>query len=765
MSDVEIGMAELLVEGMHCASCVANVSRAAKRIDGLREITIDLANGRAQVDLDDARRIDAVADAISDAGFPARPADDAATLVSQASDRHAQQERARLAAERWKWRAIIGLVLWVPAESLHWGTVLLTGGHDHAGTTWMTWVGVVAGTAVMLIAGRAFFASAWRAAKRRTTNMDTLIALGGGTAYGYSAVALVGHLLLGWPLAELYFAESAALFTLISLGHWLEARARDKTGDAIRALLDLAPQTALRLPPDTEAEASGPDRPARKRLSLTIRAPEAEEVPADTLRPGDRVLVKPAMTVPADGTVESGRGGVDESMLTGEPMPVAKAAGDTVVGGSVNREGSLVVRITAAGSETTLASIVKLVETAQASRPPVQKLADQISAIFVPVVLVIAALTATAWLVLGFASDKATPGVWGDAARATCSVLIIACPCALGLAVPAAIMVGTGRGARRGILLRDIDAIQNAAAVDTVVFDKTGTLTTGSPTVARVVATSDVDERELLRLAASAEQSSEHPLAAAVVANARDQQIELSEATDFTNHPGLGVEAIVEHRRITVGHASLIDAATPVADASGTIAHIALDGQPVGYVELRDAPRNDAADVVRHLRDRGLNVQLLTGDRHEAAEAIARQLGIETIHADVRPDGKQAVIEKLKADGRRVAMVGDGVNDAPALAAAHVGIALAAGTDAAKQAGHVVLMSDRLTDVPAALLLSRRTMRVIKQNLFLAFIYNVTAIPIAAAGFLEPEIAAGAMALSDISVLGNALRLRRAKIG
>ncbi len=596
--------------------------------------------------------------------------------------------------------------------------------------------------------------------------MDTLIALGGGTAYAYSAVALLGYLILGWPLADLYFAESAALFTLISLGHWLEARARDKTGDAIHALLDLAPPTALRLPPEAATDNGDQARPAKKRVSLGIRTapPEPEEVPASSLKINDRVLIKPATKVPADGVVESGRGGVDESMLTGEPLPVAKSVGDSVVGGSVNKEGSLVVRVTATGAGSTLAGIVRMVETAQASRPPVQRLADRISAIFVPAVLGIAVLTAMFWLVTGFSGDKPTPEVWGDAARATCSVLIIACPCALGLAVPAAIMVGTGRGARRGILLRDVDAIQSAAKVDTVVFDKTGTLTSGTPRVARVVAHDGFDETELLRLVASAEQPSEHPLAAAVVRHARELEIELVEATTFENHPGLGVEAEVEGKRVVAGHASLAGDVIEAVAAAGTIAHVAVDGRNAGFIELQDTVRPEAKAVVDRLQQRGFDVQLLTGDRQAAAETVAKELGITTIHADVRPGEKQAVIQRLRGEGRVVAMVGDGVNDAPALAAADVGIALSGGTDAAKEAGHVVLVGDRLTDVPASLGLSRSTMTVIKQNLFLAFVYNVVAIPIAAAGLLNPAIAAGAMALSDVSVLGNALRLKRTKI-
>jgi Cu+-exporting ATPase len=803
-------MAALLVDKMHCASCVANVDRAARSVPGLRDIHVDLANGRAVVDIGLGGNITDVADAISEAGFPAKVVEGDASLLDRAKASSERRNQSRLDAEAWKRRAIFGLCLWVPAESLHWGGMLFGG--EHHGLTWMTWVGVVAGTLVLLVIGRAFFASAWRALRRGTTNMDTLISLGGGTAFFYSTVALLGHLVLDWPLADLYFAESAALFTLISLGHWLEARARDKTGDAIHALLDLAPPTALRLPPQAEAT----KRPAKRSIALGVRdapsepevapsepevapsepevAPlEPEEVPASLLRVGDRVVIKPATKVPADGTVESGRGGIDESMLTGEPMPVAKQPGDPVVGGSVNKEGSLVVRVTATGADSTLAGIVRMVETAQASRPPVQRLADRISAIFVPAVLGIATLTAAIWLITGFTSDKPTPQVWGDAARATCSVLIIACPCALGLAVPAAIMVGTGRGARRGILLRDIDAIQNAAKIDTIVFDKTGTLTTGKPRVMTVAPAMPeaVGSDDLLRLAASVEQASEHPLGQAVVQAAKDADLQLTHVSDFKSHPGLGVEGRVDGQRVVIGSRRFVDSQldqTPRDDAdlasmlaiygnakpgddfqphqsAGTLAFVGLGKVIVGYIELQDELRPEAAAVVRELQHRGLDLQLLTGDRRVTGEAVGESLGIDTVHADVRPGEKQAVIQRLRDEGKRVAMVGDGVNDAPALAAADVGIALSGGTDAAKEAGHIVLVGDRLSDVPTALGLSRSTMRVVKQNLFLAFIYNVVAIPIAAAGLLNPAIAAGAMALSDVSVLGNALRLKRAKIG
>ena len=752
----DVDSADLVVEGMTCASCVAFVDKTARRLPGVRGIDVNLPAGTARLDYDpDQTDPAAVAAALGEAGYASRVADGDQHLDLRAADEAERATHRHEHAAVWKRRAILGLVLWVPAEATHWG--LRIAGHHAA---WMTWLGVAVGTIVLLTAGRAFFANALAAARHRATNMDTLIALGGGTAYAYSAVALVGHLALGWPLAELYFLESAALFTLISLGHWLESAARERAGDAIRALLDLSPPTAVKLVADGEAT-----------------------VPAGELVAGDRVRVRPGTRVPADGVVEEGGGAVDESMLTGEPVPVAKRAGDEVIGGTVNAEGSLIVRVTAAGGDSTLAGIVRMVEHAQASRPPVQRLADRIAAVFVPAVLAIAAVTAAAWLAVGYAGDKPTAATWADAARATCSVLIIACPCALGLAVPAALMVGTGRGAKRGILLRDIDAIQNAERVDLVVFDKTGTLTTGRPSVIEVEHIGDMSEDELIRLAASAERGSEHPLAAAVVRYAQGRSIELAEATDFVSHPGLGVEATVDGRRVVVGTPVLANGAAgrgtgfqpvmapddrleacPTSRRAATRATVAVDGRIAGTIYLADEPKPEAAGVVADLKRRGLRVALLTGDNRGAAEAVAAAVGIDEVHADVRPGGKRLVIDRLRREGRRVAMVGDGVNDAPALAAADVGIAVGGGTDAAKEAGHVVLVGDRLADVPVALRLSRATMRKVRQNLFFAFVYNVIAIPIAAMGLLSPIVAAGAMALSDVSVLGNALLLRRSRI-
>ena len=769
--------------------CVANVTRALNRVEGVSSVDVNLPRGRARIDYDPARTApDAVAAALSAAGYPAHVEHGEDLASRQAAEAH-RQMHADHHGGAWKRRAIVGLALWLPVETLHWILYFSRGDHAaHAGLDLMTWLTVAAGTLITAYVGQAFFRGAWNAARRGTTDMDTLIALGGGTAFFYSTIALLGYLAGWWQtLPQLYFMEAAGLFTLIAIGHWLEGRARDQAGGAIRALLNLSPPTALRLPRVGEGENRDVEQPA--------------EVAAADLTAGDRILIKPGSRIPADGLVESGASAVDESMLTGEPIPVRKTVGDEVIGGTLNSDGSLVVTVTAAGVDTALAGIIRLVEQAQGSKPPVQKLADRISAVFVPVVLGVALVTGAAWVLLGYFAPGAIPQwmwsegqvawttahTWGAAARATCSVLIIACPCALGLAVPAAIMVGTGRGARRGILLRDIDALQSAEKVDVVVFDKTGTLTTGKPEViaievARpgVVASSDMSKgsNELLRVAASLEAQSEHPLAQAIVRRARSDGISLDSAADFRNEPGLGVEATIAGRRYRVGHPDFaLGGGAPVqAIARGaTAVHVVdwTDAEPrlLGAVILADQPKPDAREVVSRLREMGAEVHMLTGDSTAAAAAVAERVGIDlrNVHADIRPGGKKEIVERLRhsaagGTARRVAMVGDGINDAPALAAADLGIAVGGGTDAAKEAGGIVLVGDRLHDVVAAMRLSRATMRKIRQNLFFAFVYNVVAIPFAAIGLAPPLLAAAAMAFSDVSVLGNALLLRRAKI-
>ncbi|MDB5296217.1 MAG: heavy metal translocating P-type ATPase, partial [Phycisphaerales bacterium] len=822
------------VAGMDCASCVAHVERAAGKVPGVVGSQVNLARGRAVVRFDAASTDPAaIAAAITDAGYTTVPeaAEDPATIEEARLARHAGEARG------WFRRAVVGVALWLPMELLHWGLTAAGGvAHAHHRATWMDWAGLAASTLALAWVGSGFYRGAWRGLRRGTTNMDVLIAMGATVAYGYSLVALLGFVAGRWATKpELYFTEGTGLLALVSLGHWLEARARHAAGSAIRELLDLTPATALLLADEGESGGGGErgkaasyvtgDRPPSRGLRLSVLTAGADgtgppsaspppplsaaaprEVPVASLSAGDRVLVRPGDRVPTDGVVVEGRSGVDESMLTGEPLPVTRSAGDAVIGGTINGDGRLVVRVTKVGAASALAQIVKLVETAQGSKPPVQKLADRVAAVFVPAVLGVAVVTGVGWYLWGRTHGWEPADTWGMIARTVCSVLIIACPCALGLAIPAALMVGTGRGAKRGILIRDIDALQRAEAVDTVVLDKTGTVTAGRPTVAGVDALGGATADHVLSLAAAAEQYSSHPLAKAIVAHARGRGVPIPQPPEFQNEPGLGVVATLDGRDVLVGNAALLrrhgrlteqqdldlsadDGQQRTHAVNSTLAAAgggaaAADGLPttnvhvatkdgdgaivrVGVIRLVDAVKPDSRDALRGLLALDLHTVLLTGDASAAAAEVARQVGIDEVHAGVKPAGKAKVIRGLQETpkGRRVvAMVGDGVNDAPALAQADLGIAIGSGSDVAKEAGGIILVSGSLHGVAAAIRLSRATMRVVRQNLVLAFAYNVVAIPLAAFGVLNPLVAAACMALSDVSVIGNALRLRRARI-
>lgn len=723
---------------------------------GVQSCQVNLARGNATVQFDPARTDPhRISDAITAAGYRAVLREVGAD-AREAEER--RQERQADEARAWFNRAVVGILLWLPLELLHW-VIELSGHHRSmpAQRMAMGWTALVASTISLVYVGSRFYASAFRALRMRTSNMDTLISLGATVAYGYSlAFFLAGFAgILPKPsLHQLYFMEATGLLALISLGHWLEARARQSAGSAICELLNLAPSMAFRLNEKNEPT----------------------EIPAAELCVNDRVLIRPGNRVPADGVVTEGRSSVDESMITGEPLPATRSVGDEVIGGTLNLDGRLTVRVTRAGSQTTLAQIVRLVENAQSGRPPVQKLADQVAAVFVPSVLGIALLAGIGWYAWGAGHGWPQGVIWGHIANAVCSVLIIACPCALGLAVPTALMVGTGRGARKGILIRNIDALQKAERINTVVLDKTGTLTRGRPTVGEVIALNGMSADDVLRLAAGAEQFSEHPLARAVVTAARDRNLTVPDPESFNNEPGFGVLADVDGRKLLVGSLAFLraqgdvaedGAATSVAGSSHVyVAQAQADGRVsrLGLIAVSDQIKEDSAAAVAKLHRMGLRTILLTGDNRAAAEAIARLVGIDDVRAEVRPADKARIIREVQEDSLNVAMVGDGINDAPALAQADLGIAIGSGSDIAKEAGDIVLVSGSLAGVPAAITLSRATMRKIRQNLFLAFIYNVLAIPLAALGLLNPLIAAAAMALSDVTVVGNALLLRRTNI-
>jgi Cu+-exporting ATPase len=624
---------------------------------------------------------------------------------------------------------------------------------------WLNWFLGVLASPVVLWGGWPFFVRGWASIRNRHLNMFTLIALGVGTAYAYSAVATVAPDLFPASVrmmgaVPVYFEPAAVIVVLVLLGQVLELRARSRTSAAIRTLLGLAPKTARRVDPD------GAER----------------DVPLESVQAGDRLRVRPGERVPVDGVVVDGSTTVDESMVTGEPIPVEKAGGAAVTGGTVNGTGSFVMEARRVGSDTLLAQIVRMVSEAQRSRAPIQRLADTVSGWFVPIVIAVAAVTFVAWWQYG-PEPRLALGLVNAVA-----VLIIACPCALGLATPMSIMVGTGRGAEAGVLIRNAEALELLEGVTTVVVDKTGTLTEGKPTLVTVEPRAEGDAATLLRLTASLEHVSEHPLAVAIVAGARARSIELTDVRDFQSITGQGVVGVVDGRRVAIGNRALFESlgidpgALPArADAlrreGQTVMFVATDGQAAGLIGVADPIKPSTPEAIQALHRQGLTVVMLTGDNRTTADAVARALGIDRVEADVRPEQKVAVVKRLQQQGERVAMAGDGVNDAPALAAADVGIAMGTGTDVAMESAGVTLVKGDLRGIVRARRLSRATMANIRQNLFFAFVYNALGVPVAAGILypflgilLSPMIASAAMTFSSVSVIGNALRLRRAEL-
>ncbi|MBK3773532.1 heavy metal translocating P-type ATPase [Azospirillum brasilense] len=655
----------------------------------------------------------------------------------------------------------IGTALTVPLVLLELGAHLPgLGLHTLISPQASLWLQFLLATPVVLWAGWPLLERGWRSFVNRSLNMFSLIALGVGVAYVFSLVAtfLPGIFPAGFRNAEglvaVYYEAAAVITVLVLLGQVLELRAREQTGGAIRALLNLAPKTARRIRPDGEDE----------------------EVTLDAVHVGDRLRVRPGEGVPVDGEVLEGRSAVDESMVTGESMPVSKEPGSKVIGGTVNQTGALVMRAEKVGSDTMLSRIVTMVAEAQRSRAPIQRMADVVSGYFVPAVIVVALLAFVAWMIWG------PSPAFSYALIAAVSVLIIACPCALGLATPMSIMVGVGKGATAGVLIKDAASLERFETVDTLVVDKTGTLTEGKPKVTAVVPAPGIDEADLLTLAASLERSSEHPLAAAIVASAKERGVPVQDVADFGSVTGKGVVGTVGGRTVSLGNAAMMrDQGVALGDLEtraddlrregATALFAAIDGQPGGVIAVADPIKATTPHALETLRNDGVRIVMLTGDNRTTAEAVARRLGIDAVEAEVLPEDKNQVVKRLKAQGRVVAMAGDGVNDAPALAEADVGVAMGTGTEVAIQSAGVTLVKGDLAGIARARTLSRATMRNIRQNLFLAFVYNALGVPVAAGVFyplfgwtLSPIIAAAAMALSSVSVVGNALRLRRLKL-
>ncbi len=695
------------IEGMTCASCVSTVERALRGVEGVDAVSVNLATRTAHVRVPGGR-VDGLLEAVRRTGYVARRHD---------ADRGAADEVAAL-----RGRLIVAAICTVPVL---WLSLLLPDLRWSAELAW------ILTTPVVLYAGWPFHRSALRAARHGTTTMDTLISIGSLAAYGASVWAVVagdGHH---------YFDTAAVIVTLILAGKALEAGARRHAGDAARLLLERGAAEATLLEPAGE-----------------------RRVPIEELRPGQVVVVRAGEKIPADGVVQEGTSWVDLSLLTGESVPVDVGPGDEVVGASINGTGRLVVFVSTVGRGTKLAGIVRVLEAAQGSKAPVQQLVDRISALFVPAVIALAAATAAGWMLLGSGGSAAIL----DAV----AVLLIACPCALGLATPAAIMAGTGRAAELGILFKGGEAIEAGGAVDVVLLDKTGTVTEGAMSLSDVITegVGPFPPDAVLAWAAAAEGASDHPIARAVVAGARDRALHVPDASGHEVRPGAGVRACVDGAEVVVGR---IDGATGMvrdeidrlAAGGRTAFTVSRDGVAVGLIAVTDRVKPEAAEAVDRLRSMGLEVALVTGDHELTARAVGSAVGIDTVIAEVLPQEKVAEVTRLRASGRRVALAGDGINDAPALAAADLGIAMGTGTDVAREAADVSLLGGSLTSVADAVALARRTHRLIRQNLFWAFAYNVVMIPLAVAGLLTPAWAAGAMAASSVSVVANALRLRR----
>jgi Cu+-exporting ATPase len=646
----------------------------------------------------------------------------------------------------------IGLVLSLPVFLLHLARFLPVGEHLHG--AWLNWLQLFLALPVVFGCGAPFFARAWVSLTQHSPNMFTLIALGVGAAFLYSLVATVAPQLFPEGMAtaahgiETYYEAAMAITVLVLLGQVLELRARRRTRSAIQRLLQLSPKTARVVGSDGSES----------------------EVPLNLVQPGHVLRVRPGDKIPVDGVVTEGRSSVDESMITGEPMPVEKTSGARVIGATVNGTGSFLMRAEKVGRDTVLAQIVRMVGEAQRSRAPIQRLADQVSRYFIPAVLLVAVLTFALWLVFDSGPERLAHGLIHAVA-----VLIIACPCALGLATPMAIMVGTGRGAESGVLFKDAEALERLHRADTLVVDKTGTLTEGKPRLTALEPISGLTADELLRLAASCERGSEHPLAAALLAAAKERNLTLAEASDFQAIRGKGVVGTVEGRKVLLGNPELLrehgvatDAASGLANtwrqSGATVLFAAIDGQLAGILGVADPVRQTTPEALRTLREDGMRILMLTGDNKVTAEAVARSLGIAEVHAGVLPEGKSDVIRRLQEEGRVVAMAGDGINDAPALARADIGIALSGGTDVAIESAGVTLLGGDLRAISRARSLSQATMSTIRWNLFLAFIYNTLSVPLAAIGILNPIVAGAAMSLSSVSVIVNSLRLRRARL-
>ena len=750
-SGYEVRTAEtsLTVQGMTCASCVSRVEEALAAVGGVLEATVNLATDRATVRyVPGATELRDLAQVVRDAGYEVVEAEDGGDRTDV--EGQAREEEQRSMKRRFLWALSFALPVFVLEMGFMHIPAMEAWITDQVSTQTLYYVLFALTSVVQFGPGRYFYRHGWPALKSGAPDMNTLVMIGTSAAYGYSVVATFLPTVLPEGTVHVYYEAAATIITLILAGNYMEALAKGRASDAIRSLLNLQATTAR-----------------------IIRDGEAVEVDVRDVGPGDVVRVRPGEKVPVDGEVVDGSSYVDESMVTGEPDPVSKGEGDEVVGGTINKTGSFTFRATRVGEETVLSQIVEMVEAAQGSAPPIQSLADRVVKVFVPFVLATAALTFGLWLVFG------PDPVLTFALVTAVSVLIIACPCAMGIATPISVMVGTGRAAELGVYVREGEALQALHGADVVAFDKTGTLTKGRPEVTDFLVQNDFEESNLLRWVAAVETQSEHPIGEALVSRAEDSGLDWPGATDFNAIPGHGVQATVDGHTVAIGAARLMGrlgvsldgqeaTANELADAAKTPLYVAVDGTLAAVVAVADPIKDSTPAALDALHELGIEIAMITGDDERTAQAIARELGIDRVQAEVLPDDKAEAVTQFQEQGQTVAFVGDGINDAPALAQADVGIAIGTGTDVAIESGDIVLMAGDLRGVPNAVSLSQSTMRNIKQNLFWAFAYNVLLIPVAAGVLypafgllLSPALAALAMVFSDLFVVGNALRLRR----
>ncbi|HVO75572.1 MAG TPA: heavy metal translocating P-type ATPase [Ignavibacteriaceae bacterium] len=726
------------VEGMTCASCVARVEKAIGKVEGVKNVSVNLATEKAAVELEDKTDIKEIIKRVENAGYKI----DSTLLKKSNNDDKESEFPGKANLEKIRKDFVIALILTVPITIMNMG-MMLPDFHRYIPLTmdYINKILLILTTPVIFISGKRFFIVFWNNLKHFTADMNSLVAVGTGSAYAYSAFITLfpGFLLPSGEESHVYYDTAAMIITLILMGRWLESRAKVKTNSALKNLIELKPKTAL-----------------VKRNEIQT------EVLLEELQLGDIVVVKPGERIPADGIIINGSSFIDESMVTGESIPMEKGPGLKVIGGTINGTGSFDYTVTALGDNSVLGKIIKMVEEAQGSKAPIQSLADKTAAVFVPAVISIALITFAGWLIISGNFDKSLINF--------VAVLIIACPCALGLATPTAIMVAAGKGAGLGILIKNGESLELAHKIRTLIFDKTGTLTEGKYSVTKILA-KDIEEEKLLRIAASLESKSEHPLARAVVNYAKTKNITLIEPESFISTTGFGIEGNIKGDKIVIGNYKYLINNSIVfngfEEKSGglfknesSVIYVGINGSVKGIIFLEDIVKDSSISSVKKLKEMKIKTVMLTGDNKKTAELIAEKTGVDYFEAEVLPQDKAEMVKKYQKENEIVAMVGDGINDAPALAQSNLGIALAGGTDAASEAASIVLMKDNPADIVSAIQLSKKTIRIIKQNLFWAFIYNVIGIPLAALGMLNPVFAALAMSFSSVSVVSNSLRLK-----